>query len=420
MRLLYTLLLYLLTPLLVARLLWRSRQIRGYRQGMGERFGLVPRPAEGVAVWVHGVSVGESLAALPMIRRLVEIHGARRVWVTTTTPTGSDRIRAALGDRVIHTYLPYDLPGSVRRFLDRARPQQVVIMETELWPHLFRQLRQRGIPLTIANARLSPRSFAGYSRVAGFTRSVLGDVNLVAAQSELDAQRFAQLGAPRVENLGNLKFDIEPPQAQVVSGQSMRRWLGQDRPVWIAASTHEGEEAAALDAHRELRRQWPAALLILVPRDPRRFDDVASMIERAGFEFRRRKDWSETAPGPPPSAAVLLGDSLGEMWMYLAAADIAFVGGSLVPVGGHNVLEPATLGLPVLFGPHMHNFLAPRELLLEAGAAQELRRPAELANAVADAFGDPTRRQTMGLAGQRAVMGNRGALERLLQHLAAS
>ncbi|MGQ0618353.1 MAG: lipid IV(A) 3-deoxy-D-manno-octulosonic acid transferase [Panacagrimonas sp.] len=417
MRLLYTLLIYLLTPVLVARLLWRSRQIRGYRERIGERFGFVPRAAEGVAVWVHGVSVGESLAALPLIRRLIERHGAGRIWVTTTTPTGSERIRSALGDQVIHTYLPYDLPGSVSRFLDRARPRQVVIMETELWPHLFRQLRRRSIPITIANARLSPRSLRGYSRVAGFTRSVLADTTLVAAQSGLDAQRFAQLGAPRAENIGNLKFDIEPPSAQVEAGKALRRWLGDPRRVWIAASTHETEETAALEAHRELRKAFPDAVLLLVPRDPRRFDEVAALAGRGGFQFHRRSQWTSASSPFPDTASVLLGDSLGEMWMYLAASDVAFVGGSFVPVGGHNVLEPATLGLPVLFGPHMHNFLDPRALLLEAGAAQELGEPGELTGAIADALGDPSRRRAMGLAGQRAVLANRGALDRLLQLL---
>lgn len=417
MRALYLLLLYLVTPLVLLRLLWRSRQIRGYRERLGERFGFVPRaPRDApIAVWVHAVSVGETLAAVPLIKRLVERHGDRRVWVSTTTPTGSERVTAALGDKVIHTYAPYDLPGAVGRFLDRVRPQQVVIMETELWPTLFRALRARGIRLTIANARLSPRSFEGYSRVAGFARDVLGDTTHVAAQSEADAQRFVQLGAPRVESIGNLKFDIQVPAPQVQAGQALRARLVADheRPVWIAASTHEGEEAAAIAAHRVVRERHPDALLLLVPRHPQRFDEVARRLEHSGLEFERRSRLER--PGAAgENVAVLLGDSLGEMWMYLSAADVAFVGGSLVPVGGHNVLEPAILGLPVIFGPYMDNFLAARDLLLGCANALQVADGEALARSVVELLDDAERRARMGEAGRVAVMSNRGALGKLL------
>jgi 3-deoxy-D-manno-octulosonic-acid transferase len=376
----------------------------------------VPAGAAGVAVWVHAVSVGESLAALPLIRALVEQHGERRVWVTTTTPTGSERIRATLGNKVLHSYAPYDLPLAVLRFLDRVHPARVVIMETELWPTLFRALRTRRIPLMIANARLSPRSHAGYGRVAGFAREVLSDVSLVAAQSDLDAERFRTLGAPRVEVTGNLKFDVDPPQAQLDAGAALRQALGAARPVWCAASTHEGEETTALAAHAELRRTRPDALLILVPRHPQRFDEVARRIRQSGDPFTLRSTLSLDFPLISP-APVLLGDSLGEMWMYLAASDLAFVGGSLVPVGGHNVLEPAALGLPTVFGPHMHNFLAARELLLGCDAAREVQDDAALGTAVADLLRDADARRRMGEAGRAAVLANRGTLARLLLHL---
>jgi 3-deoxy-D-manno-octulosonic-acid transferase len=421
MRGLYLFLLYLLTPLILLRLLWRSRQIRGYRERLGERFGFVPTvPRDaGIAVWVHAVSVGESLAAMPLIRRLVERHGERRVWVTTTTPTGSERVSSMLGDKVIHTYAPYDLPGSVGRFLERVRPRQVVIMETELWPTLFRALRRRGIPLTIANARLSPRSFEGYSRVAGFTRDVLGDTTRIAAQSQADAERFASLGAPTVSSIGNLKFDIDPPAPQIQAGQALRaRLVGGDgdtarRPVWIAASTHEGEEAAAIEAHRRVRQTHPDALLLIVPRHPQRFDEVARRLEHSGLAFERRSRIDRVA-GHEAALPVLLGDSLGEMWMYLAASDVAFVGGSLVPVGGHNVLEPAALGLPVLFGPHMHNFVAARDLLLGCASAVQVGDGDALARALVELLDDPDRCMRMGEAGKVAVLSNRGALEKLL------
>ncbi|MEW6166999.1 MAG: lipid IV(A) 3-deoxy-D-manno-octulosonic acid transferase [Pseudomonadota bacterium] len=414
MRPIYSLLLYLLTPFVLLRLLWRSRQLPEYRRRIGERFGWVPRPAQDVAVWVHAVSVGETLAALPLIRALIERHGERRVLVTTTTPTGSARVREALGDRVLHVYAPYDLPHVVARFIRRMQPQRAVIMETELWPNLFRELRRRGVPLVVANARLSPRSFAGYGRVRAFTAATLADCTHIAAQSEADAQRFRALGAPdeRVSVMGNIKLDQTAPQDQLERGQALRERLGGQRPAWVAASTHEGEEEIALAAHRELLRAQPGALLILVPRHPQRFDAVARQIEKAGLAYVRRSAL-ETIPDSRFPIPVLLGDSMGEMFMYFAACDVAFVGGSLVPIGGHNVLEPALLGKPVLFGPHMHNFVAARELLMAVDAAVEIRA-ASLADALAALLADPQRRARMGGAGHAAVAANRGARERLL------
>jgi 3-deoxy-D-manno-octulosonic-acid transferase len=420
MRAIYTVLLYLLTPLVVVRLLWRSRELREYRQRMGERFGYVPEATEHVAVWVHAVSVGESLAALPLIRALVSRYGERRVWVTTTTPTGSARVREALGQTVMHSYAPYDLPHVVSRFLRRVRPQRVIVMETELWPNLFRALRRHGIALTIANARLSPRSFRGYGRVRRFAASTLGDCTLIAAQSVADAERFRALGAPtrRVVAIGNLKFDQTVPAAQLKLGARLRDWIGRARPVWIAASTHDGEDAIVLQAHRRLRETLPDALLILVPRHPQRFEAVARLVEDGGMGLVRRSQLQVDAlPPAPDTAAVLLGDSMGEMFAYFAASDVAFVGGSLTAVGGHNVLEPAALGQPVLFGPHMHNFVAARDLLLEAGACAEINAET-LAPELETLLGDPARRRSMGEAGRAAVDQNRGALQRLLERVA--
>jgi len=356
--------------------------------------------------------VGESLAALPLIERLIQHHGEGRVWVTTTTPTGSARVAAALGSRVRHSYAPYDLPGAVARFLDRVRPRQVVVMETELWPNLFRAVRRRGMPLVVANARLSPRSFRGYGRVRRSIAGVLADCSEVAAQSEADAQRFRSLGAPHVSVMGNIKFDMTVPEEQLRRGRELRQALGPQRSVWIAASTHEGEELAALEAQVQLLRQLPDCALILVPRHPQRFAEVARLLEKSGLRWTRRS-------GGEPDAAtqVFLGDSMGEMFAYFSAADLAFVGGSLVPVGGHNVLEPAALGLPVLFGPHMHNFVAARDLLLQQQAGLQIETAAALAPALQDLFADSVRRARMGEAGRAAVNANRGALERLLQLL---
>jgi len=412
MRALYTVLLYLLTPFVLLRLLWRSRELPAYRQRWGERFGLVAKPAAPVAVWVHAVSVGETLAALPLIRALIQRHGERRVWVTTTTPTGSAQVQAQLGDRVLHSYAPYDLPDVVARFLRRVQPRKIVVMETELWPNLLRAARSRGIALTIANARLSPRSFRGYGRVAGFARRTLADCTAIGAQSEADAERFRQLGASaeRVSVMGNIKFDLAIPDAQLALGAQLRSGAPA-RPVWIAASTHEGEEELLLDAQRELLRSDPSTLLIVVPRHPQRFDAVARLIEARQFSLQRR---STLQPSEPLHAQVLLGDSMGELLAYFAAADVAFVGGSLVAVGGHNVLEPAALGLPVLFGPHMFNFLQARELLMQAQAAIQVSANS-LPESLRVLLRDPQRRAQVGEAGRAVVAANRGALQRLLQ-----
>lgn len=424
MRLLYTLLLYLAVPFVLLRLFWKGRQLPEYCGRIGERFGAVPAVPEGVAVWVHAVSVGEALAAQPLIERLLAEHGPGQVWVTTTTPTGSARVAAAFGERVRHSYAPYDLPSAVARFLDRVQPRQLVVMETELWPNLFHACHARGIRLTIANARLSPRSFAGYSRVRGFVAATLAYCTHIAAQSEADAERFRALGAApeRVTMIGNLKFDLALPDAQLASGQALRARFGAERPVWIAASTHADEEAAALAAHRAVASLLPDALLILVPRHPQRFDEVWSLIEDAGFAAERRTRLQALEnighPQPLEPVQVLLGDSMGEMFVYLAASDLAFIGGSLAPVGGHNILEPAALGLPVLFGPVMHNFLPARQLLLDAGAAVEIADATALAEEAGVLLLQPERRAAMGAAGRAAIAANRGALERLLRLLA--
>ena len=425
MRVLYTVLLALLTPLIVLRLWLKGRVQPAYRQRIGERFGHVP--AHPVAVWVHAVSVGESLAALPLIEALITQHGSGQVWVTTTTPTGSERIAAALGARVIHTYAPYDLPHVVARFLARAQPQQVVVMETELWPNLFQALKARSIALTIANARHSPRSFKDYSKVVGFTRSVLANVTTVAAQSALDGERFTALGAPHVQVMGNLKFDLALPVEPHPLTANIGRLWNDDRATWVAISTHEGEEDIVLDAHRQLLQHDACALLILVPRHPQRFEQVAQRIRAKGFGWVCRSELAEHPDftGQRHPTPILLGDSMGEVMAYLAAAQVAFVGGSLVPIGGHNVLEPAALGLPVLFGPHMHNFLDARDLLLKADVAREVSDGESLCAALLEWLPWEksqdhlqTEREARSARAAAAVAANRGALQKLLALLA--
>lgn len=416
MRLLYSTLLYLAVPFVLLRLLWRGVRQRAYWHGVGERFGGAPRQPDGVAVWVHAVSVGEALAAVPLIRRLLVAHRGS-VLVTTTTPTGAARVRAALGAQVALCYAPYDLPDAVARFMRRVRPRRAIVMETELWPNLFRAVARAGVPLVIANARLSPRSFARYRwpLVRSLTASVLADCAAIAAQSDADAQRFRDLGADpaRVHMPGNLKFDLELPADAAARGRALRARWGAARPVWIAASTHEGEEAAALHAHRTLRARFPDAVLVLVPRHPQRFDAVARVIESSGLRAARRSALDLAAPTPLDGIDVLFGDSMGELPLYLGASDVAFVGGSLVPVGGHNVLEPASLGVPVLFGPHMFNFEQASALLLAAGAARQIDGAPALAATLTELLEDGARRAAMGRAGQDVVRVNRGALQRL-------
>ena len=414
MRLAYSLLLYLLMPLVLLHLLWRGLRQPGHLRRLHERFGFARRPPHGVAVWVHAVSVGETVAAAPLVRRLLDSHPPGSILVTTSTPTGAERVRATFGDAVQHAWAPYDLPGSVARFLERVRPRRAVVMETELWPNLYEALGRRRVPIVIANARLSPRSVRRYRLVRRLVARTLSHCAAIAAQSAADAQRFRDLGADpaRVHVLGNLKFDLEMPAERVDVGRALRARWGAQRPVWIAASTHEGEEAAALRAHRILQARFRDALLILVPRHPERFDAVARLAQDSGLRAIRRSAIGDATV--LDAVQVVVGDSMGEMPMYFGAADVAFVGGSLVEVGGHNVLEPAALGLPVLFGPYMFNFEQARALLLEHGAARQIDGVLDLEPALSKLLHDGARRASMGRAGREVLQANRGALERLI------
>ncbi len=411
MGLAYTLLLYFLTPLVLLRLLYRSIKAPAYRRRWGERFGFFPAP-EGPCLWLHAVSVGETLAAVPLIKRLMAEYPGHRLVVTTTTPTGSERVRAAFGDRVFHVYAPYDLPGSVARFMRRVQPELVVIMETELWPNLFRQLKRRRIPLIVANARLSPNSFKGYKKLAGLTRHTLSCVSVVAAQSRDDGERFRALGLPaeHLQITGNLKYDLSLADDLVAQGQALRAQLGEERPVWIAASTHRGEDELMLEAHRHVLDERPDALLILVPRHPERFDDVAHLVSDSSLSLVRRSEGTAVSA----QTQVYVGDSMGEMMLLYAACDLAYVGGSLVATGGHNLLEPAALAKPVLCGPHTFNFKEIRRQLEQAGGMFAVNDSSELARGLLALWQEPARAKTMGEAGAALVEANRGALERLL------
>jgi 3-deoxy-D-manno-octulosonic-acid transferase len=412
MRFIYVLLTYLVTPVVMAFEGWKAIAQPEYRGRLGQRLGFVPRVARPGCVWLHAVSVGEVQAAAGLVQELRRRHPGIPLVVSTVTPTGAQRARALFKDTVQHCYLPYDLPGAVRRFLDRVAPQVAVILETEIWPTLYGELARRNIPLVLGSARLSMRSVGRYRRLASLIRDALSRDVMIGAQTPADAERFRMIGAPaeRVQVSGNIKYDLVIPQAQVEAGKALRAAWNAARPVWIAGSTHEGEEEAALAAHAAVRATHPDALLLLVPRHPQRFDSVRQLLDKRGVRYQQRS----SGLLPAPDDAVFLVDTLGELQMLYAAADIAFVGGSLVPIGGHSLLEPAVLGLPVVSGPHTQNGQEIADLLVRSGALRLVAAQDELAAALLRWFDDPARAQLDGERGRRAVEANRGAVHRLV------
>ena len=410
-RTLYSLFFTLCMPLVLLRLLYRAWRAPAYARRWSERFALGGDIRSG-GIWVHAVSVGESIAAAPMVRELLKRHPDLPITITCMTPTGSEQIRKLFGGQVGHAYLPYDLPWLQRRLLRKLKPRVGVIMETELWPNLVAECERAGVSLVLANARLSERSAKGYQRVSWLVRPMFAALDWVAVQSQAEALRFAALGVDKsaMTVTGSIKFDFRPPSELLAQAANLRvGWGG--RPVWIAASTHAGEDEQILRAHQNLLRQLPDALLILVPRHPERFDSVARLVGDAGLAQVRRSQGGT----PAATDAVLLGDTMGELVMLYACADVAFVGGSLVSNGGHNYLEPAALGLPVLSGPHRFNFVEISDLLQGAGALQVVADAPALEQAVLQLLTDATRREQAGNAGKAVVEANQGALELLLQ-----
>jgi 3-deoxy-D-manno-octulosonic-acid transferase len=408
---LYNVLIYLAAPIAILVQLWRGLGDPSYRGSLSERLGFGPR-IEGPTIWVHAVSVGEVQASQPLIAELRRRHPHYRILMTMVTPTGAARARLLFGDQVQYRYVPYDLPGSVRRFFDRVQPKLAMILETELWPNLYGECGRRGVPLVLASARISPRSVGKYRRLVPLFRKTLSHGIVIAAQSESDAERFQSIGAApgRTHATGNIKFDFQPPGG--ISEQG-RRWRERDapgRPIWVAGSTHEGEEAVVLDAHRRVLEKFPDALLVLVPRHPQRFETVRDLLAKRHERSADRSAGKAIAP----TTCVLLGDTMGELMTFYAAADVAFVAGSLVPIGGHNLLEPASVGCPVLTGPHNFNGEEIAQLLMDAGAAFIVSDTEQLAHAVTNLLGDADLRSVMGAAGKSVLDANRGALDRLL------
>ncbi|MFV3404596.1 lipid IV(A) 3-deoxy-D-manno-octulosonic acid transferase [Pseudomonas sp. NY15463] len=417
-RTLYTLLFHLGLPLVALRLYLRGRKAPAYRARVLERFAFKLPAIKPGGIWVHAVSVGESIAAAPMVRALLKQYPDVPITLTCMTPTGSERILAMFKDepRVQHCYLPYDLPWAAGRFLDHVRPTLGIIMETELWPNHIHQCARRGIPVALANARLSARSARGYARFAGLTRPMLEQMSLIAVQTETEAQRFRDLGARPacVQVTGSIKFDLKVDEQLLPRARALReQWGAIQRPVWIAASTHEGEDALVLDAHRRLLDVHGDALLILVPRHPERFNAVHALCAERFATLRRSSGDVLSA-----QTQVLVGDTMGELLFLYAVADIAFVGGSLVATGGHNPLEPAALALPVIMGPHVFNFLEISAMLRDAGALKQVDDAEGLAAEVRRLIELPQDARRMGEAGRAVMQANQGALQRLLDGVA--
>lgn len=408
-RLFYSLLLWLALPFIPLRLFVRGFRERGYWRNVDERFGFGAVKTRH-PVWLHAVSVGEMRAAAPLVERF--LGQGKPVLVTCMTPAGRATALQLFGDRVEVRYLPYDFSWATRRFLRHARPERCIILETEWWPNLLRETRRAGVPLYLANARLSEKSATGYRKFSALTREMLQDFTGVAAQTEADAERLRGLGAVNACVAGNLKFDIEPPQGQLELGRHFRELMGK-RPVWLAASTRDGEEKLILQAFRNAAPR--DALLALVPRHPQRFDEVAALVRSHGLAMQRR---SENAP-VSEKTRVWLGDSLGEMFAYYAAVDCALIGGSLLPYGGQNLIEACAVGCPVLVGPHTENFMQVAGQAVAAGAAVRVATAEDWARQAESLSGDATARQRMGMAGKTFSAAHKGALERIFRLVAA-
>lgn len=411
MRKFYTLLFTLALPLVLLRLYWRGFKAPQYRRRWAERLGFYACPPLNGAIWFHTVSVGEAEAAFPLIKRLLAEHPDHPMLVTSTTPTGSARIRAVLGDQVSHVYLPYDLPWIVARFLRQFRPRLAVFLEKEVWPNLFAACAAQTIPLYIINARLSARSARGYRKISALMQPALACVSLIATQTADDKRRFIDIGAvaERVEVVGNLKYDLQIDSALLEQGRALKQQQFSDRSVWIVASSHQDEEAQLLPVYRQLKQQLADLLLVIAPRHPERFATVASLCVEQGCALVTRSSHAAVTE----ATDVYLADSLGELKLLYAASDVAFVAGSLVAVGGHNVLEPAALGVPVLFGPWMFNFQQVAEQMLQAEAARQCADAEAVGAAILDILHNPDLRQSMAQHGQRFVQANQGATQRI-------
>ncbi|MEO8002657.1 MAG: lipid IV(A) 3-deoxy-D-manno-octulosonic acid transferase [Arenimonas sp.] len=408
----YSLVMYALTPLTLIHLVSRGFNQREYFKRWSERFAMYRAPAMAPCIWLHAVSVGEVNAITPLLQSLRRDYPGTPLLITTTTPTGSARVKALFGDQVQHVYLPYDTPGAVNYFLNYFQPKIAIIMETEIWPNLFAEVGKRHIPLLIVNARLSERSMRGYRVIACLMNIAMRSVTQVAAQSSADLLRYQKLGIKPSQGqvTGNLKFDVELP---VQLSEQAKQWRAAwgSRPAWIAASTHPEEEIAVIAAHKKIREQYPNALLLWAPRHPERFDSVMELVNEQQWRVSNRVVHRQ----PNIDSDVFIINTLGELLAFYACADVAFVGGSFQAIGGHNLLEPASLAIPSVVGPHTFNFVGITQLLLDVGAVQQLENPEQLPEAILRFIHDKKLAQQCGNAGRKRIERERGALERTLK-----
>jgi 3-deoxy-D-manno-octulosonic-acid transferase len=411
-RALYSLALYLLLPWALLHLVWRARRQPAYLRHIGERFSFFENQAQPGVIWIHAVSVGETRAAEPIVTAMQKRHPDVRILLTHGTPTGRQTSIDLYADRVERCYLPYDFPWAVRRFFRHFQPVIGIVMETEIWPNLIHAGNDAGVPMFLVNARMSEKSARGYRRVAGLTRAALAGFAGIGAQTDRDANRLSDLGAARICTTGNIKFDRVAPAALLALGANLRDAFGARRPVFLAASTRDGEEALLLDALAGATLP-PDLLTVIVPRHPQRFDEVAALANQRGLKTQRRSDNRVV----DPQTRIVIGDSMGEMFAYYAACDIAFIGGSLLPLGGQNLLEACAVGRPVIVGPHTFNFEDATRGAIEAGAAIRIANAADLAPTIATLFASPDRRQSMGAAGKQFSEVHRGATEKTMRLL---
>jgi 3-deoxy-D-manno-octulosonic-acid transferase len=410
-RFFYNILTYLLLIPLAGYWIFRALANPRAPANLRQRFGFGYPRLDG-CIWIHAVSVGEVQAAAPLVNDLRRRFPTQQILVTTVTLTGAERVAALFGDSVKHSYIPFEFPHAVALFFRSVNPKAALIMETEIWPNLYRGCGIRDVPLILVSARISPRSITGYRKLLPLIRETLSHGIIIAAQSQSDADRFLSLGASpdRTHVTGSIKFDIESPAAAVEEGSGLREELIGDRPVWIAASTHEGEEKRVLQAHGKLLERFPGLLLILVPRHPERFADVRTMIEASGFEVVARTEDRLCSP----STAVFFGDTMGEVPLFYGMSDIAFVGGSLVPVGGHNMLEPAAQGLPILTGPHLFNAQDIADMFMAAEACRVVNDTDELVDVINELLTQPAIAASLGQHALALLQANRGAMQKLL------
>lgn len=412
---LYRLALYVAFPIILLRLLWRALREPRYFEKLPQRLGLgfrAVRPNAG-GVWIHAVSVGEVNAAAPLIEYLLKHDPKKPIIVTTMTPTGAERVKTTFAERVQHCYLPYDYPGAVRRFLNHASPCLAIVMETEIWPNFIAGCNRLSIPLLYVNVRLSERSYRGYQRFSSLIKPTLEKINRFAVQNEADAQRLIRLGAPAaaVTVTGSIKFDIELKPEVIKSAQALRNEWGQARLIWVVGSTHEGEEATILKTFAQLRTEFKSLLLVIAPRHPQRFATVFRLCARDYQTVLR----SQTTGSLGEEVDIYIADTIGDLPMLIAAGDVAFIGGSLMPIGGHNVLEASAAEVPVVFGKHMFNFSEIAELLLQNDAAIQVMNDKELTEAMQRLLASQSLREKYAKRGKDIVAKNSGALEKICE-----